>query len=169
MKIAAVAFAILNLSFLGWAVLGQSTKTVEVLWDTPQEVISGYTVLVGTSSKHYDQEYETTANSKVLSLLKTNSYYVAVSSYNSLWDGPPSQEIIIPRDLKEEDLKLKISKTNNSVKIEFNTTAGRKYDLQYTTDFQNWNVLTTVSNAVDSVSYYTDPMTSIRFYRLAIW
>jgi hypothetical protein len=135
--------------------------------------VAGYHVYYGTTSGIYPYKIDA-GNATLVTISNLTvgvTYYVAATAYDANGDESPfSGEVSF---VAAAGLEISIGASSGGPPaIQFSAEAGHWYEIQATTDFQNWSSIWQSDVAASNVSMqYTDPNAgsfTSRFYRLVM-
>jgi hypothetical protein len=141
---------------------------------SPSSNVIGYDVYYGATSGIYSYKVSVTGTSVTLSnMVPGQTYYIAATAYDAAGNESPfSSEIsyTVPMPSGLAMVPGASAGAGGVMTMEFPAQAGHWYEVQATTDFQNWtSVWQSTVAASNLVMQFTDPNAASfasRFYRL---
>ena len=160
--------------WLSWALCARARQTVSIAWDPdPDPGVAGYAVYVGNTPGTFFERVDVGAATMATlpGFQEGQTNYFSVAAYNRAGvEGARSGELayVVPGILKMQPM----TKTGGLANISFPVASGHYYEVQATTDFQNWTSIAATglvtSNGWVQISDPASRTFSHRFYRLAM-
>jgi len=149
------------------------TQTVQLGWDASQDpTVTGYFLYYGTACKTYTNQIDTGTNAMatVSGLQEGETYYFAVTAYNS--DGVESDFSSEVTYITPGFLGVVGGTNSNFVRMEFPVAWDHSYEIQASVDLKAWTTIGQTGVATSNAwTQFSDPQASQfpkRFYRLVL-
>lgn len=150
----------------------KAISSVNLQWDgNPDPTVTGYNVYYGSATRSYTNQLSVgdTTNATVSGLVEGNTYYFAVTAYDAFGDESDfsgETVYVVPGYIT----LTPGMNPGDPLRVQFPVATGHWYELQMSSDLQNWSTIWEVTGVANQWMEVDEPSTDPgpEFFRVVL-